>query len=132
VAGGRNRCGPVANGLAELGVRPRERVAVLMDSRLETVLTLFGILRSRRGRGAAQRAQSMTRRSRPCAPMPGCVAVFASGYHCARIDALRSRGALSARHFIGCDSPGQGWRDFQAFIAGQTRDRSGGGDCTGR
>src|SRR5271165_7457355 len=36
----------VANGLAGLGVRPRERVAVLMESRLETVLTLFGIVRA--------------------------------------------------------------------------------------
>jgi acyl-CoA synthetase (AMP-forming)/AMP-acid ligase II len=49
----------------------------------------------------------------------GCVAVFASGLHCGRIDALRSLGALGAHHFIGCDSPGEGWHDFQAFIAGQ-------------
>ena len=36
----------VANGLAALGVRPHERVAVLMDSRYETVLVLFGIVRA--------------------------------------------------------------------------------------
>jgi len=109
----------VANGLAELGVRPRERVAVLMDSRLETVLTLFGIVRS----GAVAVPLNGSINDAAVAAMcadAGCIAVFASGYQCARIDALRSRGALSARHFIGCDSPGQGWRDFQAFIEGQT------------
>jgi len=108
----------VANGLAELGVRPRERIAVLMDSRLETVLTLFGIVRS----GAVAVPLNVSINDTAVAAMcadAGCIAVFASGYQCARIDALRSIGALSAHYFIGCDSPGKGWHDFQEFIAGQ-------------
>src|SRR5271167_3354487 len=36
----------VANGLAALGVKPRERVALLMDTRIETALALFGVIRA--------------------------------------------------------------------------------------
>ena len=106
----------VANGLAALGVKPRERVAVLMDCRLETVLTLFGILRS----GAVAVPLNVSINDAAIAAMcadAACVAVFASGRHCARIDALRARGALGARSFVGCDAPPAGWLDFQAFIA---------------
>jgi acyl-CoA synthetase (AMP-forming)/AMP-acid ligase II len=108
----------IANGLAVLGVGPRERVAVLMDSRAQTVLTLFGIVRA----GAVAVPLNVSINDTAVAAMcadAGCTAVFASGYHCARIDALRSRGALGARHFIGYDSPGEGWQDLQAFIAAQ-------------
>jgi acyl-CoA synthetase (AMP-forming)/AMP-acid ligase II len=108
----------VANGLVALGVRPRERVAVLMDTRMETVLTLFGIVRAGAVAVPLNVSISDTAAAAMCADA-GCVAVFASGQHCGRIDALRSLGALGARHFIGCDSPGEGWHDFQAFIAGQ-------------
>jgi len=108
----------VANGLADLGIRSGERVAVLMESRLETVLALFGIVRA----GAVAVPLNLSINDAAVAAMcadAGCVAVFASGHQCARIDALRAAGALGAREFIGCDSPGGGWRDFQAFIAGQ-------------
>ena len=121
----------VANGLAGLGVRPRERVAVLMESRLETVLALFGIVRA----GAVAVPLNVSINDSAVAAMcadAGCVAVFASGSQCARIDALRAAGALGARHFIGCDAPARGWRDFQAFIAGAECGRARGGDCTGR
>ena len=97
----------VANGLAALGVRPRERVAVLMDCRLETVLTLFGIIRA----GAVAVPLNVSITDAAVAAMcadAGCVAVFASGHHCARIDALRASDTLGARHFIGCDAPGGG------------------------
>ncbi|MGA2841976.1 MAG: AMP-binding protein [Steroidobacteraceae bacterium] len=109
----------VANGLAALGLRPRERVAILMDSRLETVLTMFGIVRA----GAVAVPLNVSINDAAIAAMcadAACVAVFASGYQCARIDALRSLGTIGAHHFIGCDSPGEGWREFQAFIAGQS------------
>ena len=109
----------VANGLAALGVRPRERVAVLMDSRLETVLTLFGIVRA----GAVAVPLNISITDTAVATMcadAGCVAMFASGQHCMRVDALRASGALAARHFIGCDSPAEGWRDFEDFIAAQS------------
>jgi long-chain acyl-CoA synthetase len=109
----------IANGLAALGVRPRERVAVLMDSRHETVLTLFGIIRA----GACAVPLNVSINDAAIAVMcadASCVAVFASARHCARIDSLRFASRLGARHFIGCDPPGQSWRDFQAFIAGQS------------
>jgi acyl-CoA synthetase (AMP-forming)/AMP-acid ligase II len=108
----------VANGLAALGVRPGERVAVLMESRLETVLALFGIVRA----GAVAVPLNLSINDAAVAAMcadAGCVAVFASADQCVRIDALRAAGALGAREFIGCASPGGVWRDFQDFIAGQ-------------
>ncbi len=49
-----------------------------------------------------------------------CVAVFASGPHCARIDALRAAGALGARHFIACEWRGEGWREFDGFFDAQS------------
>jgi acyl-CoA synthetase (AMP-forming)/AMP-acid ligase II len=109
----------VANGLAALGVQPRERVAVLMDNRLETVLILFGIVRA----GAAAVPLNVSVTDAAVAAMCAdaeCVTVFASGYHCERIEALRRSGALGTRHFIGCDAPTEGWLDFQAFIGAQS------------
>jgi acyl-CoA synthetase (AMP-forming)/AMP-acid ligase II len=108
----------IANGLAALGVAPRQRVAVLMDSRLETALTLFGVIRA----GAVAVPLNVSITDQAVADMCAdavCVAVFGSGQHCARIDALRAQGALGARHFIGCEAPGQGWLDFQEFSAAQ-------------
>ena len=109
----------VANALAALGIRSRERIAVLMDSRLETLLTLIGIVRA----GAVAVPLNLSIQDTAVAAMcadAGCVGVIASGVHCARIDALRSSGALDARHFIGCDPPGPGWHDFRALIADQS------------
>jgi acyl-CoA synthetase (AMP-forming)/AMP-acid ligase II len=109
----------VANGLKLLGVRPRERVAVLMDSRLETVIVLFGIIRA----GAVAVPLNVSLTDAAVAGMcadAGCVAVFASGHHCGRIAGVRALGILDARHFIGCDSPGEGWLDFQKFMAEQS------------
>jgi acyl-CoA synthetase (AMP-forming)/AMP-acid ligase II len=108
----------VANGLKALGVQPRERVAVLMDNRLETALVLFGIVRA----GAVAVPLNVSINDAAVAAMcadAGCIAVFASGNHCARIDALRSSGSLSARHFISCDAPRGAWRDFKGFVAAQ-------------
>jgi acyl-CoA synthetase (AMP-forming)/AMP-acid ligase II len=105
----------IANALASLGIRSRERIAVLMDSRLETVLTLFGIVRA----GAVAVPLNLSINDAAIAAMcadAGCAAVFASGNHCARIDALRSCAALDARHYIGCDPPGPGWRDFETML----------------
>ncbi len=111
----------IAGGLAALGVRPRERVAVLMDSRFETVVAMFGILRS----GAVVVPLNVSINDAAVAAMcadAGCVAVFASGQQCLRIDALRSSAALAqVRHFIGCDPPSGGWRDLKDF-AGEALD----------
>ena len=109
----------VANGLGGLGVRPQQRVAVLMDSRAETVLTLFGILRG----GAVAVPLNVSVNEQAVAAMcadAGCVAVFAAGSQCVRVNALRTSGELAARHFIGCDAPDKGWHHFQAFIADQS------------
>jgi len=108
----------VAHGLAALGVRPRERVAVLMDSRLETVLTLFGLLRA----GAVAVPLNVSITDQAIAGMcedADCVAVFACGHHAARIDRLRSAGRVRARHFVNCDAPEKGWLAFDALTAGQ-------------
>ena len=107
-----------ANALAMLGVRPRERVAVLMDSRLETAVTLFGIVRA----GAVAVPLNVSITDSAVAAMcadAACVAVFASGQHCARIDALRGRGELNAAHFISCGTPTKDWLDFEGLLAGQ-------------
>ena len=109
----------VAGGLAALGVRPRERIAVLMDCRLETVLAMVGIVRA----GAVAVPLNVSITDAAVAGMcadASCVAVFASAAHCARIDRLRASGALQARHFIGCDAPAEAWRDFESFVARQT------------
>jgi acyl-CoA synthetase (AMP-forming)/AMP-acid ligase II len=107
----------VASGIAALGVRPRERVAVLMDSRAETVVALFGIVRAGAVAVPLNCSITDTAVAAMCADAD-CVAVFASGYHCERIDALRAAGALGARHFIGCDAPGAGWLDLQELMTG--------------
>jgi len=109
----------VANGLLTLGVQPRERVAVLMDNRFETVLALFGIVRA----GAVAVPLNISVNDAAVAAMcadAGCAAAFASGKQCARIDALRLQDLLGARHFIGCDSPTEGWHEFHSFIAAQS------------
>ena len=106
----------VANGLAALGVGPRQRVAVLMDNRLETALAMFGIVRA----GAVAVPLNISITDAAVAGMcedADCVAVFASAHHCERLDRLRAAGALAARHFIGCDAPRAGWIDFDDFLA---------------
>jgi acyl-CoA synthetase (AMP-forming)/AMP-acid ligase II len=108
----------VANALRALGVAPRERVGVLMDARYETVLAMFGTVRA--GAVAVPLNTSIT--DSAVAGMctdAACVAVFASGAQCKRIDALRAAGSLDARHFIGCEPPGEGWHDFHAMTRRQ-------------
>ncbi len=66
----------VANGLAALGVEPRERVAILMDCRLETVLSMIGIVRA----GAVAVPLNVSISDAAVAGMcvdAACVAVFA-------------------------------------------------------
>ena len=106
----------VANAIVALGILPRERVAVLMDNRIETVIAQFGIVRA----GAVAVPLNVSITDVAAAAMcedAACVAIFASGAHCRRIDALR--GALGARHFIGCDAPAVGWSDFAAFATSE-------------
>ncbi len=108
----------VANALGALGVAPRERVGVLMDGRFETVLAMFGIVRA--GAVAVPLNTSITDSAvaTMCADA-ACVAMFASGMHCKRIDGLRAAGILDACHFIGCDPPPEGWHDFHTLVRSQ-------------
>jgi long-chain acyl-CoA synthetase len=110
----------IANALIALGIAPQERVAVLMDTRTETALALFGIICA----GAVAVPLNVSIADAAVADMckdASCAAVFASGQHCLRIDALRISGLLGARHFIGCEPPeGQIWLDFHNMIAGQS------------
>jgi acyl-coenzyme A synthetase/AMP-(fatty) acid ligase len=108
----------VAHGLAALDVRPRERIAVLMDSRFETALVLFGIVRA----GAVAVPLNVSVTDAAVAGMcadADCSVMFASESHCGRIDALRAGGTLRCRHLIGCDAPAVGWIEFKDFVAGQ-------------
>jgi acyl-CoA synthetase (AMP-forming)/AMP-acid ligase II len=108
----------LARALLALGVQPRERVAVLMDTRHETAVTLFGIVRA----GAVAVPLNVSITDEAVASMcadAAAVAVFASGAHCARIDALQASGALAVRHLIGCDGPRPGWQEFAALLAAQ-------------
>ena len=110
------RTARLANALAALGVRPRERVAVLMDSRHETAVALFGIVRA----GAVAVPLNVSITDAAVAAMcadAGCVAVLACGAHVARIEALRVGGELGARHFIACEAPSAPWRDFESLLA---------------
>ncbi len=109
----------VANGLASLGVQPRERVALLMDIRLDTVLAMFGIIRA----GAVAVPLNLSSNDAAIAAMcadAGCVAVFAADHQCARIDALRSAGALAARHCIASDAPVGDWIELRTWMAQQS------------
>ncbi|HTV53170.1 MAG TPA: AMP-binding protein [Steroidobacteraceae bacterium] len=108
----------VAHALAALGVAPRERVALLMDTRFETLLALFGILRA--GAVAVPLNTFITNAAVAgmCADA-SCSVVFASGPHCVRIDELRRAGALRARLYVGCEPPRQGWLEFHGLCAAQ-------------
>jgi acyl-CoA synthetase (AMP-forming)/AMP-acid ligase II len=104
----------VAHGLATLGIAARDRVALLMDTRLETVLAMFGIVRA----GAVAVPLNTSISDSAVAAMctdAACLAVFASGAHCARLDALSRSGALRMRQFIACEPPHAGWHDFHAL-----------------
>jgi acyl-CoA synthetase (AMP-forming)/AMP-acid ligase II len=88
-----------------------------MDSRLETVLTLFGIIRAGAVAVPLNTAIPDSAVAGMCADA-ACVAVFASGAQCTRIDALRATGELGAGHFVGCEPQGPGWLEFDSLLSG--------------
>ncbi len=105
-----------ARALLALGVRPRERVALLMDTRFETAVAMFGIVRA----GAVAVPLNVSITDEAVAAMcvdAAVVAVVASGAHCDRIDGLRAAGSLVAPHLVGCDGPRAGWHDFSDLLA---------------
>lgn len=109
----------IARGLQAVGIRPRQRVAVLMDSRFENVLTLFAIVRA----GAVAVPLNVSIPDSAVAAMcadADCVAIVVSGEHCERIERLRAQGALGVRHLIGCEPRPPGWLGFETLASGQS------------
>lgn len=110
----------IANGIAALGLEPGERIAILMDNSLEMALAIFGILRS--GCVAVPLNVSVTDAAVGAMIEDARVrAVFASGAHCARIDALAhvwSRVAAAVR--VAHLSPGPPWIELAPWCAQQS------------
>jgi len=110
----------IANGLATLGLGPGERIAILMDNSLEMALAMLGILRS--GCVAVPLNVSVNDAAVGAMMEDAAVrAVFASGAHCGRIDALRAscaRAAAAVR--IGHEAPGGGWLELNPWRAQQS------------
>jgi len=109
----------IANGLAAEGLGRGARIGVLMDNSLELALLLFGILRS--GCVAVPLNTSISDTAVAAMVEDAAVrAVFASGRHCARVDALLAGSArLGAARRIAHGGGAGGWRDFNAWRAAQ-------------
>jgi len=108
----------IANGLAALGLEPGERIAILMDNSLEMALAIFGILRS----GCVAVPLNVSVNDAAVGAMledAAARAVFASGRHCARIDALGSARAAAALR-IAHGSPGARWLELDSWYAQQS------------
>jgi len=110
----------IANGIAALGLRPGERIAILMDNSLEMALVTFGILRS----GCVAVPLNISVNDAAVGAMIEDAAarvVFASGSHCARIDALAkvwSRVGTAVR--VAHRSPGPPWIELVPWVAQQS------------
>jgi acyl-CoA synthetase (AMP-forming)/AMP-acid ligase II len=111
----------VANGLQRLGLAAGHRVAVLMDNSLEMAVLLFGILRH----GAVAVPLNVSIADGAVARMiedADARAIFASGRHCQRIDALRRQSDIVARAarvaFDGAGADSE-WIDFTVWLGGQ-------------
>jgi acyl-CoA synthetase (AMP-forming)/AMP-acid ligase II len=110
----------VANGLKSLGLRSGDRVALLMDNSLEMAVALFGILRG----GCVAVPLNVSIADGAVAGMiddAEARAVFASGRHCDRIDALAavSRIIASAER-VGLGAHRQGWIDLEDWRESQS------------
>ena len=110
----------VANGLKSLGLHAGDRVALLMDNSLEMVVALFGILRC----GCVAVPLNVSIADQAVAGMiddARARAVFASGRHRDRIDALQaiSRTIASAER-VGLGAHRQGWIDLEDWWKSQS------------
>jgi acyl-CoA synthetase (AMP-forming)/AMP-acid ligase II len=109
----------IANGLAALGLGHGARVAVLMDNSLEMALLLFGLVRS----GCVAVPLNVSISDSAVATLmedAQARAVFASGAHCARIDALAPRcPALERAARIAHGAPAGAWLEFNPWRAAQ-------------
>ncbi|HEY0801912.1 MAG TPA: class I adenylate-forming enzyme family protein, partial [Steroidobacteraceae bacterium] len=108
-----------ANGLKASGLRAGDRVALLMDNSLEMVVALFGIMRS----GCVAVPLNISIADSAVAGMiedAQARAVFASGRHRHRIDALRAASETVARaERIGLGEARDGWTHFERWLASQ-------------
>ena len=109
----------IANGLAASGLGRGARIAVLMDNSLELALLLLGILRS----GCVAVPLNVSISDTAVAAMiedAAALAVFASGRHCARIDALATTSArVAAAPRFAHGGPGGTWLELNAWRAAQ-------------
>jgi long-chain acyl-CoA synthetase len=109
----------IANALAAEGLKRGDRIALLMDNSLELALLLLGILRS----GCVAVPLNISISDAAVAGMiedAAARAVFASGAHCARIDALAATSAaVRAALRFGHLSPGAPWRELNPWRAAQ-------------
>jgi acyl-CoA synthetase (AMP-forming)/AMP-acid ligase II len=109
-----------ANGLAALGLRSGDRVAVLMDNSLEMVVLLFGILRF----GGVAVPLNVSISDAAVARMvedADARAVFASHDHCRRVDELCAQSEAVARAVrVALGGEDFGWTDFHAWLAAQS------------
>lgn len=107
----------VANGLLALGVRPGDRVVVLMHNSLEMLEAIWGILKA----GAVVVPLNVSITDAAIAAMAldsSAVAVIASDALCGRVDRLRpGLESLLPGGCIACDAagPGAGWREYRAW-----------------
>ena len=109
-----------ANGLAALGLRPGDRVALLMDNSLEMAIATFGIVRA----GCVAVPLNVTITDEAIAGMiedAAARAVIASARHRPRIDALGARSASVADIVrIGLGSTSPDWVAFDEWLAAQS------------
>lgn len=105
----------VANALHALGLKPGDRVVVLMTNSYEMVEAMFGIIR---GGLCAVPLNCAISDDAVAGMITNCAAkaVLASGEHIARIDGLRARlsGELGQR-LIGIRPAEPGWLDYHAL-----------------
>jgi acyl-CoA synthetase (AMP-forming)/AMP-acid ligase II len=112
----------IANGLAALGLVTGDRIVLLMDNSLEMALLLFGIIRE----GCVAVPLNVSVPDAAVGAMiedAGVRAIFASGAHCARIDALSehsARTAAACRVAVGATPPG--WIRFDDWHGAQSHD----------
>jgi acyl-CoA synthetase (AMP-forming)/AMP-acid ligase II len=109
-----------ANGLAVLGLKAGDRVAVLMDNSLEMVVLLFGILRF----GGVAVPLNVSISDGAVARMiedADARAIFASGRHCRRIDELRAQSEAVVRAVpVALGGMQPGWTEFNAWLEAQS------------
>jgi acyl-CoA synthetase (AMP-forming)/AMP-acid ligase II len=114
-----------ANGLAALGLRAGDRVALLMDNSLEMVVLLFGILRY----GAVAVPLNVSVADDAVARMiedAEARAIFASGRHCMRIDSLRPRSQAVARaSCVALKGAGPDFRNYEQWLGAQSSEWRG-------